>query len=151
MSGIELQHALVSRKLFLPLIFITGHGDVGMAVSALKAGAVDFIEKPTDDRRLLASIQEAVAAVRQRRKASEETTEICKRYHELSDRQREVMSLAVHGVPNKEIARRLGISPRTVEHYRQWVMERMKATTFAELVQMAVSLGVAGRCSKPHD
>ena len=144
MSGVELQSALASRSCSWPLILITGHGDVGMAVSALKAGAADFIEKPTDDQRLLASIREAVAAARQKMKERAELAGIRKRYQELSDRQREVMSLAVQGTANKEIAAKLGISPRTVEHYREHVMERMQAGTFAELVHMAVRLGLTG-------
>jgi two-component system response regulator FixJ len=145
MSGVELQGTLASRGCSWPLILITGHGDVGMAVSALKAGAADFIEKPTDDQRLLTSILEAVAAARERTREQVELTGIAKRYQELSDRQREVMSLAVQGSANKEIAAKLGISPRTVEHYREHVMERMQAGTFAELVHMAVRLGLIGK------
>jgi two-component system response regulator FixJ len=145
MSGVELQSALASRNCTWPLILITGHGDVGMAVFALKAGAADFIEKPTDDQRLLASIQEAVAAARERTREKLELTGIEKRYRELSERQREVMGLAVQGIANKEIAAKLGISPRTVEHYREHVMERMQAGTFAELVHMAVRLGLIGK------
>jgi two-component system response regulator FixJ len=148
MSGVELQSALAGRNRAWPFILITGHGDVGMAVSALKAGAADFIEKPTDDQRLLASILEAVAAARARAGEQVELTEIGKRYRELSDRQREVMNLAVQGIANKEIAAKLGISPRTVEHYREHVMERMQASTFAELVHMAVRLGLIGKASK---
>ncbi len=148
MSGVELQSALASRNRAWPFILITGHGDVGMAVSALKAGAADFIEKPTDDQRLLASIREAVAAARERTREQVELTEIARRYRELSDRQREVMNLAVQGIANKEIAAKLGISPRTVEHYREHVMERMQADTFAELVHMAVRLGLIGKASK---
>ncbi len=93
MSGVELQSALARRNCVWPLILITGHGDVGMAVSALKAGAADFIEKPTDDQRLLASIGDAVTAARARTREQVELTGIGKRYEELSDRQREVMSL----------------------------------------------------------
>jgi two-component system, LuxR family, response regulator FixJ len=148
MSGVELQSALANRDCAWPLILITGHGDVGMAVSALKAGAADFIEKPTDDQRLLASIQEAVAAARERTRESLELAGIEKRFGELSERQREVMNLAVQGIANKEIAVKLGISPRTVEHYREHVMERMHASTFAELVHMAVRLGLIGKASR---
>ena len=148
MSGVELQSALASRNRTWPLILITGHGDVGMAVSALKAGAADFIEKPTDEKRLLASIQEAVAAARETTKEKAELAEVRKRYQELSDRQREVMGLAVQGIANKEIAAKLGISPRTVEHYREHVMERMQAGTFAELVHMAVRLELTSRSRK---
>lgn len=145
MSGLELQTALNKRCCSWPLILITGHGDINMAVSALKAGAFDFIEKPTDEERLLAGIREAAASHRARAEADAEFAELSMRYAELSERQREVMCLVVQGLANKEIAARLGISSRTVEHYREWAMERMKAGTFAELVHMAVRLGLTGR------
>jgi FixJ family two-component response regulator len=149
MSGVELQHALSSRKCPWPLILITGHGDIDMAVSALKAGAFDFIEKPTDEARLLASIKEAVASRRATSQDDAECAEIAKRYEELSERQREVMRLAVQGLANKEIALHLRISSRTVEHYREWAMERMKARNFAELVHMAARLGLIGKTQTP--
>jgi two-component system response regulator FixJ len=145
MSGVELQRALSERNCPWPLILITGHGDIDMAVSALKAGAFDFIEKPADEQRLLASIQEAVTSRRVKSEDEAELAEIAKRYAELSERQREVMTMASLGLANKEIAARLRISPRTVEHYREWAMERMKAASFAELVHMAARLGLTGR------
>ena len=144
-SGLELQRLLNGRASRLPLIVITGHGDVDMAVTALKAGAADFIEKPTNDLRLLASIESAVARRRDTLRQDAETAAIATRYGQLSERQREVMDLAIQGLSNKEIAGRLGISPRTVEHYREWAMERMQAGSFAELVQMAAQLRLASR------
>lgn len=144
MQGTELQSALAARGRNWPVILITGHGDIDMAVSALKAGAADFIEKPTDDERLLASIREAVKHRREKFKDDAELAKLAKRYEELSGRQREVMGLAVQGLANKEIAARLGISQRTVEHYREWAMERMDAGSFAELVHMAVRMGITG-------
>lgn len=140
LSGLELQNILNTSSHSLPLIVITGHGDVEMAVTTLKAGAADFIEKPTDDMRLLASIKAAVKKDRENKREAAELGEFSKRYEQLSDRQRDVMGLAIQGLSNKEIAVHLGISPRTVEHYREWVMERMQANSFADLVHMAVLL-----------
>lgn len=145
MSGTELQHLLNARPQPLPLIVITGHGDIDMAVTALKAGAADFIEKPTDDQRLLASIQSAVSRHREDALDARELAGITGRFELLSERQREVMRLVIQGLSNKEIAGELGISPRTVEHYREWVMERMQAGNFAELVHMGARLKLTGR------
>jgi two-component system response regulator FixJ len=145
MSGLELQRLLNGRLGSPPLILITGHGDIDMAVSALKAGAADFIEKPTDDERLLASIKSAVSRHREKLREQAEFTILRQRYEQLSDRQREVMGLAIKGLSNKEVAAQLGISPRTVEHYREWAMERMRANNFAELVQMAAQLKLTVR------
>ena len=140
MSGLALQRALSQRACLLPVIIITGHGDIDMAVSAIKAGASDFIEKPIDDRRLVTSIGEAVRRSRDKMATERELVDLQKRYAELSERQRQVMDLAIQGLSNKEIAARLGISPRTVEHYRESAMERMQASRLAELVYMAVRL-----------
>jgi two-component system response regulator FixJ len=145
MSGLELQRALSARPGSPPLVLITGHGDVDMAVTALKAGAADFIEKPTDDERLLAAIRTSASRYREARRNQAELTLLHQRYEQLSERQREVMRLAVRGMSNKEIAVQLGISPRTVEHYREWAMERMQAGNFAELVQMAAQLKLMAR------
>ena len=140
MSGLALQQALAQRACLLPVIMITGHGDIDMAVSAIKAGAFDFIEKPIDDRRLVTSISEAIRRSRDKMADERELVDLQRRYAELSERQRQVMDLAIQGLSNKEIAARLGISPRTVEHYRELAMERMQASRLAELVYMAVRL-----------
>ena len=139
MTGVELQEVLARRMPNLPLIVITGHGDIDMAVSTIKAGAFDFIEKPIDDRALL---QHQRSRYPQQRQLEEDRQlgELGKRYAELSERQRQVMDLAIQGQSNKEIAAQLGISPRTVEHYRKSAMESMQASRFAELIQMAMRL-----------
>jgi two-component system response regulator FixJ len=140
LSGLELQRELADRGSTVPLILITGHGDIEMAVAAIKAGAHDFLEKPFDEQRLLASIEDAVS---RRSKSIEEETEMAAlagKVAELSERQRQVMDLAVQGLTNKQIANQLGISPRTVESYRAWVMERMGAKNLAELVRLAMRL-----------
>lgn len=143
MTGLELQHILVERTRSLPLIIITGHGDIAMAVTAVKAGAYDFIEKPIDERRLAASIHEAIESNRDAIADDKQYAELQKRFADLSERQRQVVNLAVQGLSNKEIGLQLGISPRTVEHYRESAMERMQATRFAELIQMVVKLTAA--------
>ena len=145
MTGLELQRTLTQRQCDLPLIIVTGHGDIDMAVSAVKAGAFDFLEKPIDDRRLAEGVAEAVKRSRDKSDDERQVAELAKRYAELSDRQRQVMDLAIQGLSNKEVAARLGISPRTVEHYRESAMERMQAARFAELIQMAMRLkGLVG-------
>ena len=140
LSGLELQQRLRQRDRELPVIIITGHGDIEMAVRALKAGAFDFIVKPFDDRRLLDSLAAAATDSTRRRLETEGASALADRRAELSERQRQVMNLVVDGMANKEIATRLGISPRTVEIYRARVMEKMGARNLAELVRMALVL-----------
>jgi two-component system response regulator FixJ len=141
LSGLELQHELKRRDASLPVVLITGHGDIAMAVDAIKAGAVDFIEKPFDDEHLVTSIKMAVEKGLQLRLEQSERAELEARMAELSPRQREIMDLVVQGYSNKEIAIRLDISPRTVENYRAWVMEKMGARNLADLVRKALTLG----------
>ncbi|HRD76041.1 MAG TPA: response regulator [Hyphomicrobiaceae bacterium] len=138
MSGIDLQQHLNQRGVTAPLILITGHGDIDMAVAAIKAGAHDFLEKPFDERRLVASIKAAMAAHAGRQQQSQALADLRASYSELSERQQQVMDLAVKGRTNKEIGATLGISPRTVEIYRAKVMERMGAYTLADLVRIAL-------------
>lgn len=140
LSGLELQQRLRQRDKNLPVIIITGHGDIDMAVRALKAGAFDFIEKPFDESRLLDSLADATAGATRRKAETETATALAGNYAELSERQRQVMDLVVEGMANKEIAARLMISPRTVEIYRAKVMEKMGARNLAELVRMALAL-----------
>jgi two-component system response regulator FixJ len=143
-SGLELQDELQARALQVPLILITGHGDVAMAVRAIKAGAFDFIEKPFDHDLLIAAIRRAIDSNAQVRTLQDRMAEVAGRVGELSLRQRQVLDLVAQGLSNKEIAVKLGLSPRTVENYRAWVMERMGAKNLAELVRMVVELETRG-------
>ena len=140
MSGLELIHHLKEQDIAVPIILITGHGDVDMAVAAIKVGAFDFIEKPFDEVRLLASIRNAVEQGRERDADATEVESLQSRFNTLSPRQREVMDLAVAGLSNKEIGTRLKISPKTVENHRAWVMERIGARNIAELVRIAMKV-----------
>lgn len=135
MSGLDLQRELKARSCNVPVILITGHGDIAMAVSAMREGAYDFIEKPYDAEQLIASIEKARAADQKIRSYQNQKTALMARMVELSPRQREVMQLVAEGLSNKQIAQQLGISSRTVENYRAWVMERMGAANVAELVR----------------
>ncbi len=136
LSGMQLVERLAGAGVALPTILITGHGDVDMAVAAIKLGAFDFIEKPFDESRLLESIRNALGASRKNQDAAAHVADIVARIESLSERQRQVMDLAVTGLSNKEIGTRLGISPKTVEIHRAWMMERMGARNLAELVRM---------------
>jgi two-component system response regulator FixJ len=136
MTGLELQRELKSRHSEMPLILISGHADVSMAVSALKEGAFDFFEKPYDGERLAASVLEAIEKGRQKSAGNHpERIDIAERLKALSPRQREVLELVATGMSNKQIAAKLAISPRTVETYRAWVMERIGAQNVADLVR----------------
>lgn len=134
-SGLDLQAAMTEQSISAPLILITGHGDIAMAVAAMRAGASDFLEKPYDADQLITSIERALAADQRHRALEEEKASLNERIAELSPRQRQVMELVAQGKSNKQIATELGISPRTVENYRAWVMERMGAGSVAELVR----------------
>jgi two-component system response regulator FixJ len=138
MSGLDLVRTLDERRFAAPIILITGHGDIDMAVSAIKIGAFDFIEKPFDEARLLASIHNAVEKRRQSASDAAERERLQSRFDSLSARQRQVMELTVAGLSNKEIALRLDISAKTVENHRAWVMERIGARNLADLVRMAM-------------
>ena len=138
MTGLDLQRELKARRCTFPIIFITGHGDVPIAVAALRNGARDFLEKPFDEQQLLQSIRDAVAATSQRQAEQQTAARFAGRIAELSNRQLQVMELAVQGLSNKEIAEQLGLSPRTVESYRAWVMEKTGAHNLADLVRMTM-------------
>ncbi|MGQ0676262.1 MAG: response regulator FixJ [Rhodospirillales bacterium] len=144
-GGIALQRELKRRDIPLPVVIITGHGDVPMAVEALKAGAVDFIEKPIDDARLVSSIRDALDHDRAAREQSGDATRIVQRAGTLTERESQVMDLVVVGISNNAIAEKLGISPRTVEHYRANIMQKMRASSLAHLVRMTMRIGRPGR------
>jgi two-component system response regulator FixJ len=139
-SGLDLVRLLNARGFARPIILITGHGDIDMAVSSLKIGAFDFIEKPFDENRLLASIRNAVEKGRQQTSNAAELEKLQSRFNSLSARQRQVMELTVAGLSNKEIGKQLNISSKTVENHRAWVMERIGARNLAELVRMAMQI-----------
>ncbi len=136
LGGLELQEELLQRGSTLPIIFITGHGDVPMAVEAMQKGAVDFIQKPFRDQDLLDRIREALKTDQERREEQQKHTEVAERLARLTNREREVFDLVVTGKPNKVIAYELGVSQRTVEIHRARVMEKMQARSLADLVKM---------------
>ena len=138
MSGLELQEQMVARGMSLPIVFLSAHGDIPMAVQALKAGAVDFILKPFRDQDLLDKIHEAIAAHGRLLKKLESRDVILERLGTLTAREREVMDLIVAGKANKVIAADLQISRRTVEIHRARVMEKMQASSLSELVQLVL-------------
>ncbi|HRK18066.1 MAG TPA: response regulator [Hyphomicrobiaceae bacterium] len=140
LSGLDLQQQLFRRGITVPLILITGHGDVGTAVAAMKAGAEDFIEKPFDLQYLVDAIRRSVSRAAEAEQEARMRIEVVERAAQLSARQHEVMLLVVDGYSNKQIAAKLGISARTVETYRLWVMEKMGAGSVAALVRMAMLL-----------
>jgi len=140
LSGLELVHCLNARSVVTPIILITAHGDVKMAVAAIKCGAFDFIEKPFEPTHLLVSIRNALEAGEHKAIDAARIEKLQSRFKTLSERQRQVMELAVVGLSNKEIGSRLNISPKTVEYHRAWVMERIGAKNLAELVRIAMQI-----------
>lgn len=140
MSGVELLRQLGAMSAHIPSIVITGHGDVPMAVAAMKAGALDFIEKPFEDEVLIEAIKRAAAKLSSE-PGGEDVAAIRARLERLSEREREVLSGVVAGLPNKTIAYDLDISPRTVEVHRANVMSKMEARSLPELVRMALAAG----------
>ncbi|MCB1760557.1 MAG: response regulator transcription factor [Gammaproteobacteria bacterium] len=142
MSGLELQEHFIKHQINIPIIIITGHGDVPMAVRAMKAGAVDFIEKPFNDELLLESIRNALNLDVEQRALQAERAEIATRLANLTPREHEVMEMVTEGRANKEIAQTLGVSAKTVEAHRSRVMEKMQADSLADLVKMAVAANI---------
>jgi two-component system response regulator FixJ len=141
MTGVELLRNLVSADASLPAVVITGHADVPMAVEAMKAGATDFIEKPFEDVVLIEAIQRAAEQLVDKPLEFDDVVSIQARLGRLSDRERQVLSGVVAGLPNKSIAYDLNISPRTVEVHRASVMAKMQATSLPQLVRMALAAG----------
>jgi two-component system response regulator FixJ len=140
LSGLELQQRLVERGIRIPLILITGYGDVDLAVSAMKAGAYDFLGKPIDEERLTWSIETAVADNRRRIQELDEQRLLRERVSELSERHRQVLDLVVEGLTSKQIASELKINHRTVENYRAFIMDRIGVGSIAQLVRVMMQL-----------
>jgi two-component system response regulator FixJ len=142
LSGVELLRRLRELKLGIPVIVITGHGDVPLAVEAMKIGALDFLEKPFDDEVLLASVRSALNELDRDQKRQAERSDIEGRLATLSNRERDVLEGLVAGHANKQIAYDLGISPRTIEIYRANLMTKMQAASLSDLVRMALVAGI---------
>lgn len=149
MSGMELQYHLLERGWCLPVIVVTGHGDVPMAVRAMKAGAVDFLQKPYNDQTLLDRIRQALDLCSQRRQNHDELAMIHANYEHLTQREREVVAMVVAGKANKVIAIELELSPKTIEVHRANVMSKMQAHSLSELVQRYMRLEVEAIDSGP--
>ncbi len=149
LGGLELQRHLVEAKLELPIIFITGHGDIQMSVRAMKAGAREFLTKPFRDQDLLEAVQQALDQDRAVRRQNAELAELRERYASLTPREQEVMGLVVEGLVNKQVAEELNISEPTVKLHRSRLMHKMRAPSLAELIKMAEKLGVPGTHGRP--
>ena len=142
LSGLDLQKRMADSDIEMPIIFITGHGDIPMTVRAMKAGAVEFLTKPFRDQDLLDAIQQALERDRTGRKQRKEIEDLRRRFDLLTQREREVMALVVTGLLNKQIAGELGTSETTIKIHRHQVMEKMAANSLAELVRMSDRLGL---------
>ena len=142
LSGIDFQSELAKADIDIPIVFMTGHGDIPMSVRAMKAGAIEFLPKPFRDQDILDAVQEGLARDRTRRKRAIDISKLKNSYDSLTEREQEVMTLVASGLMNKQIAANLSVSEVTVKFHRSNVMRKMKAKSLAELVRMAESLGL---------
>jgi FixJ family two-component response regulator len=142
LTGLDLQKWMAEANLEIPIVFITGHGDIPASVQAIKAGAVEFLTKPVDERQLLQAIVEGVERDRAIRERQAQTRELCQRYDFLTAREQEVMRHVISGLLNKQVAAELNISEFTVKVHRGHIMRKMHADSLADLVRMAEQLGI---------
>jgi FixJ family two-component response regulator len=145
LSGLDLQKRMAEIELEIPIVFLTGHGDIPASVQAMKAGAVEFLTKPFDEEELLQAIRAALARDRRDRQRRAEISELRTRYESLTAREQEVMQQVVSGLLNKQVAGELKISEFTVKVHRGQVMRKMRADSLADLVRMADKLGIRSR------
>ena len=150
LSGLNLQKELTERGIHIPIIFVTGHGDIPMSVQAMKAGAVEFLTKPFRDQDLLDAIEQATERDRAFRRQRTETLELEERYAALTPRERDVMRLVVTGMLNKQVAVELGISEKTVNVHRAQVMQKMQADSLADLVRMDEKLRLTSVAARSY-
>ena len=147
LSGLDLQTELASANIHIPIIFITGHGDIPMTVRAMKSGAVDFLTKPFRDQDLLDAVVKAIERDRKRREAEKTVANLQSMFETLTSREREVLALVASGLMNKQIAAELGLAEITIKIHRGHLMKKMGARSLADLIRMAETLGI--RKAKP--
>jgi FixJ family two-component response regulator len=148
MSGLELQQQLARAGVEVPVIFVTGHGDISMSVKAMKAGAVDFLTKPFRDQDMLDAVLSAIARDHDRRQSAARSADLRERFAQLTEREREVMMLVTEGLLNKQVAGRLGLSEVTIKIHRRQAMHKMGARTLPDLVRSAAALGLHPRAEQ---
>jgi len=148
LSGLDLQKRMAEGGLEIPIVFLTGHGDIPASVRAMKAGAIEFLTKPVDEQELLKAIREAVERDRSSRQQHEEMRDLQRRYQSLTEREQEVMQHVISGLLNKQIAGELNITEDTVKFHRGHIMRKMRADSLADLVRMAQQLGISSQ--RPH-